>query len=210
MPDSRDPRYPSTIGGQREATRALAYGGMAVALATVLSLVVVFKMPQGGSITAVSMFPLIVVALFFGPRWGFLTGAVFGLIQLVFGPYIVHPVQVLLDYPVAFGAVGLAGLFAPSMAKRLAMQDFPSRVAAIPPYAPVCGTLLALAGRYASHVVSGAVFFGSFAPEGQDVWLYSIVYNASYMVWEAVLHVAAAVVLTGFVLALRLVVRKAR
>ncbi len=67
-----------TVQQQRESTRALAYGGMAVALSTVLSLIVVWKMPQGGTVTAASMLPMIFFALAFGVRWGVLAGTVFG------------------------------------------------------------------------------------------------------------------------------------
>ncbi len=188
-----------SVQQQRESTRALAYGGMAVALSAVLSLIVVWKMPQGGTVTAASMLPLVFFALAFGVRWGVLAGTVFGGIQLLLpGAFLVHPVQVLLDYPLAFAALGLAGVFALPAAKRAESPELLRRVARLPLFAPVLGTLLAMAARTLCHVLSGVVFFALYAPEGQNVWLYSLVYNGSYMIPEAVVTAALLTVfLTG-------------
>jgi thiamine transporter len=197
-PKSRTPG-PSAVQAQRESTRALAYGGMAIALATVLSLIVVWKMPQGGTITAASMLPLVFFALAFGLRWGVLAGAVFGLLQMALpGAFLVQPVQVLLDYPIAFAALGLAGLFSLPGPKRAENVDILRRLGALPLWTPVAGTFLAMAARTVAHVLSGVVFFASYAPEGQDVWLYSLVYNGSYMLPEAVVTtILLTVFLTG-------------
>ncbi|MEA2090006.1 MAG: energy-coupled thiamine transporter ThiT [Thermoproteota archaeon] len=82
-----------------------------VALSTALSYVKVFSLPQGGSVTAGSMVPVIWLSLRRGPKIGLFAGAVYGLVQLMVEPFVYHPVQVLLDYPIAFGALGLAGFF---------------------------------------------------------------------------------------------------
>ena len=86
-------------------TRILAEVIIFVALATALSFVVVYVMPQGGSITAGSMVPLIWLSLRRGPKIGVTAGILYGLMQFVFLPYAVDPVQVLLDYPLAFGVL---------------------------------------------------------------------------------------------------------
>lgn len=201
MQNATTPSPAHTVQQQRETTRALAYGGMAIALATVLSLIVVWKMPQGGTITAASMLPLIFFALAFGVRWGILAGSVFGGIQLLLpGAFLVHPVQVVLDYPLAFAALGLAGLFALPAAKRAESPELLRRVARLPLFAPVLGTLLAMTARTLCHVLSGVVFFASYAPEGQAVWLYSLVYNGAYMLPEALV---TAGLLTAFLTGLR-------
>ena len=82
-----------------------------VGLATALSYVKVFSLPQGGSVTAGSMVPLIWLSLRRGPKIGLFACAVYGLVQLALEPFIFSPAQVLIDYPIAFGALGLAGFF---------------------------------------------------------------------------------------------------
>jgi len=137
--------------------------GIAMALAAVLHFVKLWEMPQGGAITLGTMVPLFILALRRGPGVGVLAGALYGLLEgwiLSGGRFFYHPVQVVLDYPLAFGLLGLAGFF--------------------PKYAAFGVTVGALA-RYLSHVVSGVVFFASYAPKGQPVWLYSLGYNATYL-----------------------------
>lgn len=142
-----------------------------IALALVLDQIRLFKMPQGGSVTAGSMIPLLLVALRHGPKWGITAGALAGVLQyLLSGDQPVHPLQLLLDYPVAFGAIGLAGLAAGKSNAAAAWMGS-----------------LALLGRFAAHLVSGAVFFAEYAPPGQNVWAYSALYNGSYMLPEIVI-----------------------
>ncbi|MFZ5814056.1 MAG: energy-coupled thiamine transporter ThiT [Bacillota bacterium] len=141
-----------------------------IALAVALSYVKLFKMPQGGSVTLGSMVPIMLIALRHGAGWGVATGAIAGLIQYMLEPYFVHPVQFLLDYPLAFAALGLAGL----------AHGRPFMAAAW--LGPV-----ALLGRFVAHVISGAVFFAEYAPAGQSPWVYSMIYNGSYMLPELVI-----------------------
>jgi len=91
-----------------------------VALSTGLSYVKVFSLPQGGSVTAGSMVPVIWLSLRRGPKTGLFACMLYGLVQLMVEPFIYHPAQVLLDYPIAFGALGLAGFFhkRPSLSRR--------------------------------------------------------------------------------------------
>ncbi|MEW6307802.1 MAG: energy-coupled thiamine transporter ThiT [Bacillota bacterium] len=159
---------------RRPATRAVTHIGVALALATVLSMVKVFELPQGGSVTAGSMIPIVVLAIEFGPRLGLLAGTLYGVIQFFVEPFVVHPAQLLLDYPVAFGLLGLAGLS---------------------PRLPEFGALLALAGRFGAHVLSGVIFFRELAPQGTSPLAYSLAYNSSYMVPEAIVTTVAAVFL---------------
>lgn len=162
--------------------RTMVYSGVAIALGSALSTITLFKMPQGGSITPFSMLFVLVVGYFFGVRQGVLAGIVYGLLQLVIGAYVVHPVQLLLDYPLAFGALGLSGLFAGSK------------------FGLIKGVVVGMAGRLLMHVISGAVFFGEYAPEGVNVWLYSFWYNFTYIGVEGaitiILILVPAVILT--------------
>ena len=144
-------------------TRVLTEAALAIALAFVLGLIKVFQMPFGGSISF-EMIPLILLALRQGPVVGTVTGAAYGLLNLAIEPFVVHPVQVLFDYPLAFGALGLAGLFGPTVR------------------GAVFGAVVAVSARFVCHFVSGVAFFASYAPEGWNPYLYSAAYNAAYLV----------------------------
>jgi len=139
-----------------------------VALATALSFITFIVFPQGGSVTAGSMVPILWLALRRGPKIGLFTGAVYGLVQLAVMPQIYYPVQVLLDYPLAFGCLGLAGFFQ----KRA-----------------LIGVVVGVTGRFIMHLVSGAFFFAAFAPVGMNPWVYSALYNGSYMLPEMAISV---------------------
>jgi thiamine transporter len=133
-----------------------------VALGGALSLVshYFFALPQGGSIN-IGMIPILWLALRRGPKIGIFAGAVFGLVDLVIEPFIVHPIQFVLDYPLAFACLGIAGFF-----KKI----------------PVLGVVVSIIGRFLCHFVSGIVFFPQYAPPGLSPLLYSAVYNGSYIV----------------------------
>ncbi len=148
--------------------RRLVELGIAVALTVVLAQVRLFSMPQGGSVTAGSMVPLFYVALRWGAKWGIFAGAAAGVVRSFLSLYYVHPIQYLLDYPLAYAAVGLAGFF---------------------PRSPVVGVIVGGAGRWFAHFLSGIVFFASFAPKGQSPVLYSAWYNGSYMLVEVIFSV---------------------
>jgi len=150
-------------GKNRIDVRAIAEVGIAVALAAVLNLVPLFKMPQGGSVS-LDMLPILFLAFYRGPRLGILAGVVYGFVDYTMDPFFVHPAQLILDYPLAFGLVGLAGFVG---------AGGPVKVAA--------GTILGGLARFTAHFFSGVIFFASYAPKGQSPWLYSAVYNGSYM-----------------------------
>ena len=169
----------------REAILATATGGMAIALGTLLSVFTVIKMPQGGSLTIGSMLPVIFCALAFGTGWGFGIAAVYGVLQFIIAPYIAHWASIVLDYPVAFGLLGLAGLFAAPRDSRREERNILRRVGALPAWRIVLAVVVAMLGRLIAHVLSGVVFFASYA-EGKNVWLYSLGYNGTYMVPEMV------------------------
>jgi thiamine transporter len=146
-------------------TRVLAEIITFVSLAAVLSLVShsFFSLPQGGSIN-IGMIPIFWLALRRGPKIGIFAGAVFGVVDLAIEPFVVNPIQFILDYPLAFSALGLAGFF----------QRW--RV-----FGPVVGVVVGGTGRFLSHFVSGIVYFASYAPPGQSPAVYSLIYNGAYM-----------------------------
>ena len=116
----------------RDRVLAISAGGISIAMATVLSLIKLYKMPQGGSVTPASMLPILLYALCFGPGWGLAVGVVYGVVQLAVEPYWMNPLQVFFDYIAAFGLLGLAGFFAHSRAQRLAQPSILKRLGDLP------------------------------------------------------------------------------
>jgi thiamine transporter len=156
--------------------RVLTEAALAVALAFVLGLIKVWKMPFGGSIS-LEMVPLILLALRQGPWVGIVAGAAYGLLDLAIEPVALHPVQVLFDYPLAFGVLGLAGFFQPTVR------------------GAILGTIVAVLARFLCHFVSGVVFFASYAPKGWNPYLYSAAYNAAYLVPSLAIALVAVIAL---------------
>lgn len=152
--------------------KMLVEGGLCIALSFVLGYIKLFSMPQGGSVTAGEMIPIIIFALRHGSLPGIVVGALYGFVQMLFGGSIFHPLQAILDYPVAFGVLGLAGLFS---------SEFEKTKSIVP---VIKGASLGIVLRMIAHTLTGAIFFASYAPEGQNPWAYSIIYNASYLLVE--------------------------
>ncbi len=149
-------------------TRCLTLAGICVALSFALSYIKIFRMPQGGSITLASMLPIMLFSYIYGVKKGLLTCFVYGVLQAVQDPFIVHPAQFLLDYPIAYMLVGFAGAFNIKALKNLPQLKF------------ALGALLGGTLRFTSHVLSGVFAFGAYALDtGADNFLiYSLVYNS--------------------------------
>ena len=150
-------------------TKILAEATIIVALAVILKDVLppIYHLPQGGSVSAAGMIPLLWFSLRRGLRSGLEASAVYGLVHMALpGSYIVDPVQALLDYPIAFGALGLAGMF----------RKY-----------PLIGVCLGITGRFLAHFASGVWFFSTYAPAGMNPVLYSAVYNGGYLIIELII-----------------------
>ncbi|GGA87504.1 energy-coupled thiamine transporter ThiT [Ornithinibacillus halotolerans] len=145
------------------------------ALALVLDLLPAFKMPNGGSISF-AMIPVFIVAFRWGLKGGLLSGLLWGLLQLAFGPSIFNLFQALIEYGFAFTVLGVAGIFAKPIQQTLKDGKLFKRFTYI-----TLGVFIGSALRFLAHFYAGIVFWGSYAPEGQPVWLYSLIYNGSYM-----------------------------
>lgn len=167
----------------RKHTVVLVEAALTVALCAVLGMFKVWEMPQGGSVS-LGMLPLFVFALRRGGAWGLGVGLVYGLVDVLLGPVVVHPVQFVLDYPLPWMLVGLAG-FATGLRGRGALGATLGSVG---------GVVLGALGRYGSHVISGVVFFGEYA-EGQPVLAYSLAYNSFVLVSALACLVALLVVM---------------
>lgn len=137
-----------------------ASSGLMLAMAVILTAFPFYRMPNGGSVTLGGMLPLFFISFAYGPEVGMLAGFAYSLMNLVMAPYILHPVQVLFDYPLPFMALGLAGCF---------------------PRHHMAGITAAMAVRLFFHFLSGVVFFGSYAPAGTSIYLYSFVTNLTYL-----------------------------
>lgn len=124
--------------------------------------------PQGGSIS-LSMIPIFIMAYRRGLVAGLATGFIVGAVQILFasGGYLVHPVQVALDYYGAYTAVGFAGIVTLFKKKTPVMM--------------VIGIIIGGSLRYLSHVIAGIVFWGEWAPEGFNAVTWSLYYNMTYM-----------------------------
>ena len=161
--------------------RSLAYAGICMALSYALSYIKIFSMPLGGSVTLASMLPLMVFSYAFGAKKGVFVGALYGVLQCLQSPQIYHPVQVLIDYPIAFAMIGLAGAFRDVKAIKQDYLKF------------LLGGLLAVFMRYVAHVISGYFVFYSWALY-DNAFLYSVAYN-SYCFIDYVLPCIVAVLL---------------
>ena len=154
--------------------KVLAESAIFTALATALSTIVVYVMPQGGSITLASMVPIIWLALRRGPKVGVIAAVLYGFIQFAIMPYAIDPFQVLLDYPLAFGVLGIAGFF--------------SRY-------PVAGAAVGVSLRFVMSFISGVAYWAPIYAPNVDPLLYSAVYNASYILPELGITVFAVLLL---------------
>ena len=149
------------------SVKQLVFCAMSIALGTVLSNIKLFHFPTGGSITLLSMLVICLPGYWFGLGVGIMTGVAYGVLQMLIDPYILYPAQLVVDYLLAFGALGLSGVF--SNARHGLLK----------------GYILGVLGRFVFAVLSGWIFFGSYAWDGWDALPYSLAYNAIYIFAEA-------------------------
>lgn len=156
---------------QKLSAKQLVFCAAAIALGTVLSNIKLFHFPTGGSITLLSMLVICLPGYWFGLGAGLMTGLAYGVLQMLIDPYILFPAQLIVDYLLAFGALGLSGLF---HQKKNGLLK---------------GYLAGVLGRYVFAVISGWIFFGTYAWEGWGALPYSLVYNGIYIFAEAIVTV---------------------
>ncbi|MDE5755617.1 MAG: energy-coupled thiamine transporter ThiT [Clostridia bacterium] len=165
-------------------SRSVAFGAVCIAMSFALSYVRLFKLPQGGSVTLASLLPLMIFSYIFGVKKGLLVGLIYGVLQAIQDPYIIHPVQFLLDYPIAFSAIGLSGIFAK-------FEVFKK----CPQVSLLLGGILASVLRFMAHFLSGVCAFGAYANDaGQNIYIYSLAYN-SFVFVDIAIVLALGVVL---------------
>lgn len=201
-------------------TKKLVTTAMLLAMAVLLSLVQVLKLPFGGSVTLVSMLPVVLIAYMFGTKWGLFSAFVYSLLQMLTGMDTVTAFFMpgdsqmalgaalcvcLIDYVLAYTMLGFGGIF---------KGKFKNGASEL-----VLGVVVALGLRYLMHIISGAIFFGAWADwffgdstgltqvaafKGFCTWVlstfkgaslsvvYSIVYNGCYMIPEMIITVIVA------------------
>ena len=137
-------------------SKLIARIGLAIALAFILDMLKIYRLPNGGgSISLGSMIPIMLISFVYGPSIGLFTGFLFGIFKLIVDPYILNPIQVLFDYPMPFMAIGIVGFFKNRY----------------------LGATLGMFLRFICHFISGIIFFGSYAPAGMPPIVYSIAVN---------------------------------
>ena len=174
-------------------TRTLVECALMIAVGTVLAQIKIFEMPFGGSVTLVSMLPFILVSFRHRVKWGLATGFVNSLLQMLLGFYAppagtvaAFVGVVLLDYVLAFTLLGLAGVIA---------KPFKNHLLGV-----AAGTAAVCVIRFLCSFLSGALLWGSYQESyewarGMSVWLYSFIYNGSYMLPELLITTVCAVIL---------------
>ncbi len=147
-------------------SKSISYAAICIAMSFALSFLKLWEMPQGGSVTIASLLPLMLYSYMFGVRKGVFAGMIYGILQAVQNPWIIHPAQFLLDYPVAFSAIGLAGMFART-----------KRLNKLPQIQFALGAIVASVLRFLSHILSGVFAFSEYSTL-DNVWIYSLGYNS--------------------------------
>jgi thiamine transporter len=160
-------------------TRKLTEIAVSIALACVFHFIRLWEMPQGGSVS-LAMVPILFIAFRRGASSGIFAGAVYGLLSIIFDGVIYHPMSIFLDYLFAFGVLGIAGFF-------------PKNNLGI-----ILGSTVAVFGSFFFSLLSGVFLFASYAPEGQSPWIYSAIYNGSYMLPELIIAILVLTALYTF------------
>jgi len=143
-------------------TRMMTIAALCVAMAFVLNQISLYRMPMGGSITPFSMLFIVLAGFWLGPTWGIMAGVAVGLLNTVTGAFVVHPLQYILDYLLAFGALGLSGLFR--------KMKFGLHI----------GYVVGVMGRLLMSFLSGYFFFYMYAGDSHPA-MFSFLYNITYM-----------------------------
>lgn len=151
-------------------TKELTISGLLIALAFILSNIKLFQLPSGGGISMISMIFISLIGYLFGAKVGLISALTYGILQLILGGYIIHPIQMLFDYPLAFMCLGLSGLLRNKKNGLL------------------IGYLLGCILKFMCHVFTGVVFFSETGASLLSSLLYSLVYN-SYVVPEIILTI---------------------
>lgn len=172
--------------------RRIVECALIIALATVLSYIKIFEAPMGGSITAFSQVPIVIIGYRYGLKWGTFTGIVHGLLQMLLQglgnfAYVkgitAYLILIFMDYVIAFAVLGIGG----AVLRKVIKQQ---------PIAIGLGAIIASALRFICHFISGVTIWGEYAGGWKSVWTYSLGYNGLYMLFECIITVVGVVALS--------------
>lgn len=169
-------------------THCIAIAGICVALSFALSYIKLWDMPTGGSVTLVSLLPVTLFAYIYGIKKGLLVGLLYGMLQAIQDPWLIHPAQFLLDYPIAFSMVCFGGLLSSmNVLKKAPQLKF------------ALSACIAGAFRFLCHVLSGVFAFGAYAADSgaTNFWAYSLAYNSYVFIDIALVVVMGIVILSS-------------
>lgn len=158
------------------STRQLVFSAVALALGFVASYIKIIDMPWGGSVTLCSMLFVTLIGYWYGPKIGLTAGFAYGILQFLQGggDFILSPMQVCMDYILAFAALGLSGFF--SRTKNGLIK----------------GYLFAVFVRGLFHTIGGYLYWMEYMPESfpkSFSFLYPFAYNYAYLIVEAFITV---------------------
>ena len=157
-------------------TKMIVEAGISIALSVILSFIVIFRMPLGGSVTIASRLPIVIYAVRRGWEKGIIAAGVLGVVQMLVGGYMVHPIQVLLDYLLSYGAMGLAGISFGDKANKFS-------------YVPSIILSYIVSGAF--NVISGMIYFYDMATAQKagfhSFLTYALAYNYSFLAADALI-----------------------
>lgn len=177
---------------QINTTKKLTETAIMLALAVLLSYVTVFQAPMGGSITAFSQVPIVIIGYRYGFKWGAGTGVIYGVLEMLLQGlgnfayvkgFVAYLILILADYVVAFACLGIGGALFRKVIKNQTL-------------ALALGGAVASLLRFICHFISGVTIWGEYADGWKSVWAYSFGYNGYYMLFEGILTVIGVVVLS--------------
>lgn len=177
----------------KKRTISIVESAVMIALAVILSMIEVVKMPFGGGITAAAMLPIVLIAYRHKNKWGILTAFVYGLLQLLLGlgnlqyatTFAAACAIIFLDYILAFGVLGFAGIFRGKLNSQSAELTL--------------GILISCFLRYVLHVICGCTVWAGVSIPTADGLIYSLAYNAAYMIPETIITLGAAWYLSKYI-----------
>ncbi len=173
-------------------TQKITETAIMIALATLLSYVTIFNAPMGGSITAFSQVPIVIIGYRYGIKWGAGTGVIHGILQMLLqglGNFayvkgiVAYIILIFADYVIAFACLGIGGALFRKAVKNQTL-------------ALALGAVFASLFRFICHFISGVTIWGEYADGWQSVWAYSFGYNGFYMLFEGIITVVGVVVLS--------------
>lgn len=174
---------------KKQKIRRIVETALMLALSTILAELAVVKFPFGGSVTIFSQVPMVVISYRYGVKWGIFSGLAMGVIQTLFGlgnfayvsGIVAYLILLLADYIIAFGSLGLGGMF------RNVIKNQPVSIA--------LGGAVVSVIRFLCHFISGVTIWGDYTNGAKGVWLYSLEYNGGYMLPELIITVIGCAVL---------------